>query len=219
MKSVTPREMKKIDRTAQKKFGIPAIILMENAGRAAYRTARDMLKGKNRRLVCVACGKGNNGGDGFVCARHLINNDIDTAIFLIGGPEDLKGEARVNYNILKNMNKKIYLLNNKNLNLFKNKLKKAGLIIDAIFGTGLSGEIKNPYKRIIELINLSKKPVLSIDIPSGLNGASGKPLPVAIKATKTITFALVKTGLIKNQGLHYRGKLIVADISIPKILL
>ncbi|MEA3560425.1 MAG: NAD(P)H-hydrate epimerase [Candidatus Omnitrophota bacterium] len=218
MKSVTSQKMKRIDLIARKRFGIPAIVLMENAGRAAYEAAIGTIKGKNRQVICI-CGKGNNGGDGFVCARHLVNNGINTSIFLIGSPKDLTGEAKVNYNILKKMKEKVWLLSNKNLKLFKDNLAKTGLIVDAIFGTGLSGEIKNPYRKIIELINLSKKPVLSIDIPSGLSGDCGTPLPIAVKAVKTVTFALPKTGLISKQGPHYTGELIVANISIPKILL
>lgn len=210
--------MKRIDRTAQKKFGIPPVILMENAGRAVYQAAMAMLKTKNRRVTCI-CGKGNNGGDGFVCARHLINNGLDTTVFLAGSPKSLTKEAKINYNILKKMKKKIVLLADKNLKSLEKNLVKTNLIIDAILGTGLSGEIKDPYKRIIELINSSGKPVLSIDIPSGLSGACGIPLSIAVKAAKTITLALAKTGLIKNQGPDYTGKLIVADISIPKTIL
>ena len=177
-----------------------------------------MLKDKDGEVVCI-CGKGNNGGDGLVCARHLINNDIEVDIFLVGNPESLKGEARINYNILKNMNETVRSLNNKNLNSFKSRIEKADLIIDAIFGTGLTGKIKQPYKKIIELINKSEKPVLSVDIPSGLDGTEGRPLPIAVKAARTVTFAWPKTGLKKNQGSYYTGDLIVADISIPKIIL
>ena len=217
-KYVTPEQMRDIDQTAQEKFGIPAIVLMENAGRSVYQAAIDMLKDKDGGVVCI-CGKGNNGGDGLVCARHLINNNIDVDIFLVGNPESLKGEASINYNILKNMNETVRSLNNKNLNSFKSRLEKTDLIIDALFGTGLTGKIKQPYKKIIELINESEKPVLSVDIPSGLDGTEGRPLPIAVKAAKTVTFAWPKTGLKKNQGSYYTGNLIVADISIPKIIL
>ncbi|MBL7081405.1 MAG: NAD(P)H-hydrate epimerase [Candidatus Omnitrophica bacterium] len=212
--------MQRIDKSAQEKFGIPAIILMENAGRAAAGVVIDMLdKKKIKKVVCV-CGKGNNGGDGFVCARHLLNNAVDVDIFLLADPAELKGEAKINYEILERMRQAVKVLKGKRaLPLFKDKLHKAGLLIDAIFGIGLRGEIKEPYKGIINLMNQSKKPIIALDVPSGLDATKGKTLGACVKATKTVTFALPKTGFIKDDGPSYIGKLIVVDISIPKIIL
>ncbi len=220
MKYVTSEQMKQIDKRAQEEFGMPSVILMENAGRGASRVALDMLpKEKKAKAVCV-CGKGNNGGDGFVCTRHLINNSIDVDIFLLGNPNGLKGDAKINYRILRKMGKTVKILKNKKtLDLFKRSLKKARLLIDAIFGIGLSGEVKQPYKNIIDLMNQCEKPILALDVPSGLDATEGKVLGSCIKAAKTITFALPKTGFIKNDGPYYAGEIIVADISIPKILL
>ena len=220
MNYVTSQQMKAIDKRTQEEFGIPAIILMENAGRAAAEVALDMLsEKKDKRVVCV-CGKGNNGGDGFVCARHLINSEIDVDIFLVGDISELRREAKINCNIVQKMGKSIETLQHKeNLASLKDKLERAQLIVDAIFGTGLSGEVKEPYRTIIQLINSYEKPVLSVDVPSGLDATEGKVLSVCIKATKTVTFALPKTGFIKNDGPSHVGELIVADISIPKTLL
>lgn len=216
-KYITSQEMQEIDKLAQEKFGISAIVLMENAGRAAFQIALNMLsKEVNKKVICV-CGKGNNAGDGFVCARHLINNGVDVDVFLLGNPEKLKENAKINYKILENMGMVIKILEHKeDFCSFESELKKTGLIIDAIFGIGLSGEIKEPYKRVIELINESKKPILAIDVPSGLEATEGKTLGACIKAAKTITFAFPKTGFVKNDGPLYSGELIIADISIPK---
>lgn len=220
MKYITSQKMREIDKLTQEEFGIPAIILMENAGRMASQVALDMLsKSKKGKVICI-CGRGNNGGDGFVCARHLINNSVDTDIFLLGNPHRLKGVARINCKILEKMGKRIKILKDKdNFTFFKNEMKKARLLIDAIFGIGLSGEVREPYRSIINVMNKSKKPILAIDIPSGLDATEGKVLGVCVKATKTVTFALPKTGFVRNDGPLYIGELITVDISIPKVLL
>lgn len=220
MKYITSKKMREIDRRAQEEFGIPSIILMENAGREAYQAVLDMLpKKKKGRVVCI-CGKGNNGGDGFVCARHLIDWGVNTDIFLLGCPGGLKGDAKVNFEILKKSGKTIENLKDKKAFCsFKAKIKKAQLLIDAIFGIGLSGEVKEPHRTIISLMNQSKKPILAIDVPSGLDATKGKVLGICVKAAKTVTFALPKTGFIKNDGPLYIGKLIVADISISRTFL
>lgn len=219
MNYVTSQQMKEIDRRTQEEFGISAIVLMENAGQSVARVALDMLSGrKEKRVVCV-CGKGNNGGDGFVCARHLINNGINTDVFLVGDKEGLKGEAKVNCDVLQKMGKTIKTLHEKDLASFENELKGTQLIIDAIFGTGLEGEVKEPYRSVIRLMNSSGKPVLSVDVPSGLDATEGKVLGVCVKATKTVTFGLPKTGFVRNDGPLHVGEVIVEDISIPKTLL
>ena len=222
MKYITSQKMQEIDKRAIEEFGIPAIILMENAGQKASQIALDMLSpSKKGKVVCI-CGKGNNGGDGFVCCRHLINNGVcnNTDIFLLCNPLELKGNAKINYKILEKMGRTIKILKNKkDFYSFENELKKAQLVIDAMLGIGLSGKVRQPYKNIINLINQSQKPVLSLDVPSGLDATNGKILGVCVKATKTVTFALPKTGFIKNDGPLNIGELITVDISIPKALL
>lgn len=220
MKYITSQEMREIDKRTQEEFGISAVVLMENAGRAAFRVAFDMLsKQEHKRVICI-CGKGNNGGDGFVCARHLINNGVDTDIFLLGEPDELKGNAKINYDILRKMGKVIKILKTKDDSEFlKSELRGAQLLIDAIFGIGLSAEVKEPYKSVIDLMNQSGKPILALDVPSGLDATDGKMLGACIKAAKTVTFALPKIGFTKNDGPLYTGKLITVDISIPKTLL
>jgi NAD(P)H-hydrate epimerase len=221
MEYITPGKMRQIDRRAQEEFGIPADILMENAGRAVFQTAMEMLSEKQGRKVTVVCGRGNNGGDGFVTARHLMNNGIDVSIFLVAVVRELRGEAEANYHraekVANTMGKVIEALNEENLSSFEDKLEGTSLIVDGIFGTGLAREVREPEKSIIQLINNSEKPVLAVDVPSGLDAANGNVRGVCIKATKTVTFARPKTGFIGNG--KYTGETITADISIPRALL
>lgn len=220
MKHITSQKMQEIDKRAIEEFGIPAILLMENAGYQASCVVLDMLSKKKRKKVVCVCGKGNNGGDGFVCARHLINKGIDTDIFLIGDPSKLKKDAKINYNILKKMGKTIRLLKTKkDFYMLKAKFTKTQLLIDAIFGIGLSGQVKELYRKVIDLMNQSKIPILAIDVPSGLDATEGDVLGVCIRASKTVSFALPKTGFFKNQGPLHVGELITVDISIPNKLL
>jgi NAD(P)H-hydrate epimerase len=221
MEYITPEKMREIDRRTQEEFDIPATILMENAGRAVFQTAMEMLCEKQEKKVTVVCGRGNNGGDGFVAARHLMNNGIDMSIFLVADTKELKGEAKANYNraenVAKTMGKVVEVLNEKNLSSFGGKLGGTSLIIDGIFGTGLAREVGEPEKSIIQLINDSQKPVLAVDVPSGLDAANGNVLGVCIKADNTVIFVISKTGFVGNE--RYTGEMITADISIPAVLL
>ncbi len=219
MDAITAAEMKKADKAAIEEFGIPSLLLMENAGRGAAKIALDDFLKKGQKAVCI-CGKGNNGGDGFVCTRHLINQGINVDIFLIGDEFGLKKDAKVNFQILKKMDADIYQLNSENnFSFFQDKIKDAELIIDAIFGIGISGKIREPYFGIIETINKAERKVLALDVPSGLEATEGVPLGTCIRADKTVTFAAPKTGIVQNQGPHFCGEVIVVDISIPKELL
>ncbi len=256
MKSVTAGQMKEIDIKAQRFYGIPPIILMENAGIEVACQARNMLKDKYKR-VCVFCGRGNNGGDGFVAARHLHNEGFKIRVFLIGEHKGAKEDARVNLNILLKMGLEVYEISYPLNRLFirsrrknhaisnldgvaalsmtqlkprtkvrginegfiNNELRRASLIIDAIFGIGLKGEIRRDVSELISMINLSKKPILSIDIPSGLNADTGEIMGECINATKTVTLGLPKKGFFKNKGPSKVGSLSISNISIPRNLL
>ncbi len=218
MKYISVREARKLDKFAQGKLGISGLVLMENAGREAAEIACRMLSAK-RKYVVFLCGKGNNAGDGFVCARHLIIKKIPLSVFMVEDPSVLKGDALANYLILKKMNVKIYCLkSDTSRGLLRRKLKNASLIVDCLFGIGLSGEVREPYKEIIKLVNFAVRPVLSLDVPSGLDADSGRSLGACIKATKTVTFVLPKKGFIKNEGPLHTGKIVVKNISVPKKL-
>jgi len=209
--------MAEMDRLSQEKYGIPTLILMENAGRGVSEEVMKELSGKGK--VVIVCGKGNNGGDAITCARHLMNNDIDLEIFLIGKTEELKGDAKTNYEIIRKMGALVRELSFESMEFFEKQLEYAVIIVDGIFGTGLSREIREPYKTVIEKIKASGKSVISVDVPSGLNATTGEVLGTCIKAKKTVTMAFPKTGFKKKQGPEFIGELIVKDISIPKELL
>lgn len=220
VRRITAKQMNKIDRQTHDVYGIPTIILMENAGSAVARAALEMVPRKAHPVASIFCGKGNNGGDGFVAARHLINKGWKSHVYLLGKVGQLTGDARTNFNILTKMGQKIReIISLKPLKKIGSSLTKVDLIIDAIFGIGLNGLVREPQKSIILLLNSTKKPILSVDVPSGLDATTGKIHGVCIQAARTVTFALPKHGFFKGQGPEFIGQLSTADIGIPKELL
>jgi hydroxyethylthiazole kinase-like uncharacterized protein yjeF len=214
LRYVTPEVMRRLDRFAIETIGIPGAVLMENAGRAAFEAAYRALGGK-RLPALVFCGRGNNGGDGFVIARHLINNGIETSIYVVGALTKIKGDAGVNLRILKKMGVPITKVSEKMMPELRSRMKGCGIIIDALLGTGLSGDVTGLYRDVIALINEAGCPVLAVDIPSGLDGTTGNPLGIAIVANTTVTFQLPKKGFENPKARNYTGELKVVDIGIP----
>ncbi|MFH1093320.1 MAG: NAD(P)H-hydrate epimerase [Candidatus Omnitrophota bacterium] len=214
------RQSKILDQRAQDEYGIPGLILMENAGLRAFEVAYRILKKRKSKTVFIFCGPGNNGGDGFVVARHLLNHNVKVRVFLLGGSDNIKGDALINYRILQNLGAQIIVLPNvPNLRNAEIAMNKAGLIIDAIFGIGLNKVIEGFIKDVICEINKADVPVLSLDIPSGLCSSTGKVFGCCIRAHTTVTFGALKKGFYKAEGPEKVGKLIVADISLPRDLL
>ncbi|MCM8778716.1 MAG: NAD(P)H-hydrate epimerase [Candidatus Omnitrophica bacterium] len=209
IKAIEVREAKLIDKKASRDLGISTLVIMENAGRSV---AEEIIKLKEKKIA-IFCGKGNNGGDGFVCARQLLCRGIKPDVFLLGKIEEIKNEARVNLDILFNLGLKVLEVNEENLD--KIKFKEYTLIVDAIFGIGLKGEITGFFKEIIDSINLSGAYIVSIDIPSGLNANTGEIFGSCIKADKTITFFAKKIGMLKNRGPEYCGEIIIKDLGFP----
>ncbi len=216
-KAFTVAQAKRLDHLAIHTLGIPSIVLMESAGRAAAQEVLEVLKHKKQKSVCIFCGSGNNGGDGLVVARYLFNQSIKVKVFLIGDLRNLKQDPSINYQILKKLRCPVKFIRAVNAEVSQ-CLRRADVIVDAIFGIGLARQIEEPFKLIIEAINRSKKYVLALDVPSGLDATSGKILGVCVKAACTVTFAVMKTGFSKNSGPRYTGKVVVADIGIPKEL-
>jgi NAD(P)H-hydrate epimerase len=209
---ITAQEAKNIDIKARDSLGIPTLVLMENAGRQVAQEALKMLH-RGKRVV-IFCGKGNNGGDGFVAARHLLVKGIRPDIFLAGKINAVENEARQNLDILLRLKTKIIEVAGENLYLLKNRVLRYNLIIDALLGIGLSGEVRGILKDLIGIINLSKAKVLSIDIPSGLDATTGRALGCCVKADRTVTFVARKRGMIKGEGPKNCGRVVVRDLGI-----
>ncbi len=215
MKIASLEQMRLMDQTAISEFGIPDQLLMENAGLASYEKIRDRFDLQKDKFLIV-CGGGNNGGDGLVVARKLFSNEAKVQVVLLSDPSKFKGSAHLNYQIAQQM--KIPTQSIENAQDFENLLPAFDVIVDAIFGTGLDREVGGKYRNIIQAINRSGKPVVSIDIPSGINGNTGQVMGIAVKADMTITFGLPKLGNLLLPGFEYNGHLFVTHISFaPKI--
>lgn len=202
-----------IDKKVQRLPGISSLVLMENAGRAVAEEAINLLS-KDKSKVVMFCGKGNNGGDGFVAARHLLTRGIKPDIFLAGLISEVKGEAKVNLGILLKLKQKITEVRESNMNFVKSKVQQCNLIVDALLGIGLTGEVRGVVRDLIEIINLTRTEVLSVDIPSGLNATSGEVLGSCVKADGTVTFVAKKYGMVTGEGFRYCGKITVRDLGI-----
>lgn len=221
-KALTRQEMRELDRTTIEEYKIPGIILMENAGRNVAEEVLKMIHGPRLIKVVILCGKGSNGGDGFVVARHLHNRHIPVDVFLVARISDIlkDGDAGTNLQILLHMKIPVREVpDTTGVTSALKELDSYDIIVDALFGTGLSGEVREPFKTLIEGINNLNKPIVSVDIPSGLDCNNGNILGAAMKATKTVTFAASKRGFYLGDGPAHTGEVIVTDISIPKELL
>ncbi len=208
--------MQQMDRTAINKLKIPGIVLMENAGCGVCNIMMKHMKESLSPYVAIIAGPGNNGGDGFVVARHLHQHGISSKIILLSPVEKFKGDARINLDILIKLNMPIHeILDNTAVQDSSSVILHAGCIVDAIFGTGLSREVKDRFASIIDVINRSNRPVISVDIPSGLNADTGHVLGTAVRADITATMALPKTGQVIYPGIEYVGQLEVVDIGMP----
>jgi len=218
LSAFTASDMMKLDRLASAQFRIPTLLLMENAGRSVAEEAKNLLTKKG--LVVIISGNGNNGGDGFAAARHLTNRGIRVKVWIAGKPERFKPDTVTNYQIITAMNIPIsFLEDSDSLPGLKKDLKSCSLIIDALFGIGLDRNLEEPFLSIVQIINQTKKRVLSVDLPSGLHADRGLVMGDCVKAYTTLTFSLPKAGLYVNEGPAYAGKVKVADISVPQPLI
>lgn len=218
MKVVYNDDMRQLDKLAIEEFNIPSIVLMENASRVVLEEILKIDSPFNR--VIVFAGTGNNGGDGLALARHLKNLQYAIEVYILGKEERISEDALLNYNILKQLNVELkYIQSLEDLEKIKNKINKTDLIVDALFGTGLMSQVRDLPKRLITMINTLDNYVVSIDIPSGIDGNLGKVNGVAIRANKTVALSLPKFGNIMYPGSDYNGDLVVRRIGIPNILI
>ncbi|MCL6630520.1 MAG: NAD(P)H-hydrate epimerase, partial [Armatimonadetes bacterium] len=212
-KVATADQMRLFDRRAEEEFGVPSIVLMENAGRHVADAVTQLLGSVSKKNIAVIAGKGNNGGDGFVAARHLRDNGARVSVHLLGECTDVKGDAKTNLDILLKTGQPVNTVQ-KIADVYS-ALVESDVIVDAIFGTGLRGDVQGLPAEIIQAINKANRPVVAVDIPSGLDADTGRVLGVCVKADVTVTFALPKIGLVTYPGAAFAGKLIVAEIGIP----
>jgi NAD(P)H-hydrate epimerase len=216
-KAITSSQMYEIEEKAHTQFGFHRIDMMENAGHgiADFVNAKYKKRLPKTRLVAV-CGAGNNGGDGFVAARHLSGYPgYAISVILLGHQTDLRTEeARVNWEIMTKMDSVETICCDKFDGKLKMKISRAHVILDGIFGTGIRGEIRDPHASAIQLINKSNAWIVAVDIPSGLDPDTGEVGKNCIKANATVTFHRLKTGLLNN--LKQTGHVYVEHIGIPK---
>jgi hydroxyethylthiazole kinase-like uncharacterized protein yjeF len=215
--AVSSARMRRADRLSAEKFGIPVLLLMENAGRAVAEVAERFLK--RRGLILVLCGGGNNGGDGIAAARTLHNRGYAVEVWLLKNPADYKGSLALHYQMAKRMGVRFKVFDTLNERTRRQMLARTALIVDALLGTGSHGTVSGAYARAIELANHARRPVLAVDVPSGLNADTGKPEGPCIRATQTLTMAAAKPGLLKPSAKPFVGTLLVAEIGIPRTLL
>jgi NAD(P)H-hydrate epimerase len=209
--SLTRQQVREFDRRAIEEYGAPGVVLMENAGRGAAEML--IALGIHGRVV-VCCGKGNNGGDGFVMARHLVNHGVQVNTLAFVRPEEMKGDALINYRILERAHYPLRIMSDGDFDKLRGELDRAEWIVDALFGTGLSGPVHAPFDKIIETINAQEGRVLAVDIPSGLDCDTGKPLGLAVRACHTVTFVAAKTGFANPAAAEWLGHVHVVDIGV-----
>jgi len=210
---MTREQMRLYDRMAIEKYGVIGPILMENAGRGAALVVLESAR-EHPGPIVIVCGKGNNGGDGFVIARHLANAGLAPRVALLGRRADLGGDARLNADILAAMDWPIAEIPG-GADAVAGILACSAIVVDAIFGTGLEREVEGIHRTAIEAINNSGAHVIAVDLPSGLDADTGRALGVAVRASRTATFACLKRGLVVHPGVDLAGEVTVVDIGAP----
>lgn len=219
MRVVTAAEMRAIDKEAIEGYGIPEQVLMELAGLALARRAEEILNASSRRRVVVFAGKGNNGGDGFVAARHLHNRGAAVRVVITDAPERLGRQCAEQFRMAQRLGIETVQLTKDSQRKVQFHAAAADLLIDALLGTGSSGPPKGAVKTAIEIINAAERPVLAADMPSGVDADTGAAPGAAVRADATVTFGLPKIGLLIAPGRELAGRWTVADIGLPRALL
>ena len=212
MRILTKEQASQIDRCATTKFGISGLVLMENAGRGASDLLCTLQVSSP---IVVCCGKGNNAGDGYVIARHLLARSFEVTVLNWEPPEEITGDARINYMILRAMNASVIDYREISSETLSTILSGACWIVDALLGTGCNGAPRTQIAQAIEAINHANATKLAVDLPSGLDCDTGDTPGVAVRAEHTCTFLAAKPGLIAAAGKPYVGELHVVDLGIP----
>lgn len=222
---LTCAQCRAVDRYAIEELGIPGVVLMENAGRNAADLIEDWMRprlaGRPAGRVAILCGRGNNGGDGFVVARHLVNRGHEAWVDLMADASALAGDAAVNHAIVRKMGVPIRPLMDVNaLPAAVERWQQADVIVDALLGTGFTGQVREPMAEVIRRVNALAGPlVVAIDVPSGLEADTGQVAGEAIRAARTVTFLAEKAGYACESARAYVGQVIVVDIGAPTALI
>jgi len=218
MKILTAAEMGEIDRLSSERAGIPSLQLMENAGRHVAEALLREFPEASRARISILCGKGNNGGDGFVAARYLRRHGLEPTLALLANPDELAGDARVNYEALRQAGGRVEILATaSDWDTHRTRLLDCDILIDALLGTGLTGPVRGLFAEVIAAINAhhDRHRVLAVDIPSGLPSDSGEAVGEAVWADLTVTFTAPKIGQIFPPNCEHVGKLVVVSIGSP----
>ncbi len=231
MQSLTRTQVREVDRLAIEELGIPGVVLMENAGLNAADIIIDLLdeieeehyfkSGEPR--IAILCGGGNNGGDGYVIARHLYNNGFEVAVFAVRHPDELTGDAATMARIAQRMGLgPEFIVNEEQLRQREHELAEADVLVDAMLGTGFTGQVQGHLPSVIKLCNRLRNEgatTVAIDLPSGLDCDTGKPTNATIEADVTVTFVAMKRGFMAPDSEPYTGRILETDIGAPPELI
>jgi ADP-dependent NAD(P)H-hydrate dehydratase / NAD(P)H-hydrate epimerase len=216
MRVLNTQQMREADRRTIDEVGIPSIVLMENAGRQAVAAMESAFDDLAMMHVGVMCGRGNNGGDGFVVARTLIQRGVETLVFLLGSVADVRGDARTNLEVLGRIGLTVVEITNaQEWELHFSEMSRCELVVDAILGTGFHGQLSGLLETVVADLNGLGVPIVAIDLPTGLSADSSEVEGEAIEASMTITLAAPKIPLILPPADTHSGDLVIADIGIP----
>ena len=215
MQSLSRDQVRRVDRWAIDALGIPGVILMENAGRQVADAVEKLLGDLGRCTVAVVAGAGNNGGDGYVAARHLALRGASVATFLVSPPEKITGDARVNLDAIRALGHDLRALSAEEGPALADALKSFDVVVDAVGGTGIRGELCGDLAAAVKQINAAERPVVAVDIPTGLDCDTGCPSGPTVKAVVTVSFVARKLGFDNPDSVEYTGDVVVADIGVP----
>ena len=216
MRILNAAQMREADRFTIEEIGIPSLVLMENAGRQVVSAMEAAYESRLNGRVAVLCGRGNNGGDGFVVARTLMQRGIDAAVFVIGPLAEVRGDAKTNLEILGRLGVTVVEINDEqSWELHFSEISQCTLIVDAIFGTGLKSALGGMMETVVADVNASSIPIVSIDLPSGLSADTPHVIGDCIDASMTVTLATPKLPLVLPPGEEHAGDVVIADIGIP----
>lgn len=214
---LTVPQIQKLEKLAIERMGIPSVILMENAGRAVAQSILKSFPEELKLRVKVICGVGNNGGDGFVAARHLWLEGVKVEVMICAEIKDLKNDPGTFYHVIKKLDVPIRQIKFINAS-FEKLINDCDIVIDALFGIGLTRPLEGFYLKVVRAINESRKKVWAVDIPSGLDGSTGKIWGECVQAFTTVSFSCLKKGFLLQDGPRYAGRVETVDIGIPDVL-